>query len=106
MLLKLLLRYLYWKTCIPHIVFFKFCVMGNYFFFTGLASGIFTGPKLAKQANKKPCYKKDKPYFKEIPLIRNVSDYSVVFFLFPRSTSTNINYDTTSQHAVRISVRM
>lgn len=36
----------------------------------------------------------------------NVSNHSADFFLFPRSTSTNINYDTTSEHAVRISVRI
>lgn len=108
-MLQLLLHYLYHKTCIPHIVFFKFCAMGNmFFFFTGLASSIFTGHKLAQEANKKiPHYKKGKPYLKEIPQICNVSDYSVDFFLlFTRSTSININYDATSQPEIGISVRM
>lgn len=52
MLLKLLMHYLYWKMCIPHIVFFKFCVMGNMLFL--YRSGIFTSPKLAQQAKKPP----------------------------------------------------
>lgn len=109
MLLKLLLHYLYWKTHTPHITFFKLCLMDDIFFLHRSNIGHFyssSNRTVSKQ--KTPCYKKGKPYFKEITQICNVFEYSVIsiFFFLPRSISTNTNYGTVSQHAVRISVRL
>lgn len=88
MLLKLLLHYLYRKTHIPHIIFFRLCLIGNMFFFTDL---IFTGPKIAVSKQNLHVIRQANP------ILRKLHRYAmfltilfVFFFLLPRPTSTNM----------------
>lgn len=69
--LKLPLHYhLCQKTCIPHVAFFKLCIIDNTLLFAGQAN----------KTKKKWHYKKGRSCFKEIPCVYNVSDCFVDFF--------------------------
>lgn len=81
----------------------------HFFFFTDLTLDIFTAPQIEQWANKKLHVIR-----KANPILRKLHRYAmflsilllVFFFFLPRSISTNTNYGTVSQHAVRISVRL